>query len=444
MLKIVSAESARETLLRRLPLDETPVSPRVQARLRETFGEPIAPDEAVRRILRDVRLRGDAALLAWTQHLDGVALAPNQLAVEDTEIAAAYDRVDAEVVGALERAAERIRAFHARPVAQSWMMTELGGVVGQVIRPLARVGVYVPAGSAPLPSSLLMTALVARAAGVPEVVVCSPPQRDTGRPHPLVLVAADIAEVDTVYAVGGAQAIGAMAYGTETVPRVDKICGPGNLFVALAKKQVFGICGIDALSGPTETVIVADESATPAWVAADLLAQAEHSGGTALLITPSRSLAEAVAAEVELQTRLLPEPNRADVLDSLMHRSGAVITQSLEEAVALADEFAPEHLCLSVRDPWAWVNHIHNAGGVFVGEHSYEVLGDYVAGPSHVMPTGGTARFASPLNVLDFLHVVNVVALDENTAHQLAPVAIRLAEAEGLHAHARAAQLRLT
>ncbi|MCX7939059.1 MAG: histidinol dehydrogenase, partial [Thermoflexales bacterium] len=306
-----------------------------------------------------------------------------------------------------------------------------------------RVGVYVPAGSAPLPSSLLMTALVARAAGVPEVVVCSPPQRDTGRPHPLVLVAADIAEVDTVYAVGGAQAIGAMAYGTETVPRVDKICGPGNLFVALAKKQVFGICGIDALSGPTETVIVADESATPAWVAADLLAQAEHSGGTALLITPSRSLAEAVAAEVELQTRLLPEPNRADVLDSLMHRSGAVITQSLEEAVALADEFAPEHLCLSVRDPWAWVNHIHNAGGVFVGEHSYEVLGDYVAGPSHVMPTGGTARFASPLNVLDFLHVVNVVALDENTAHQLAPVAIRLAEAEGLHAHARAAQLRL-
>lgn len=443
MLNIVSAEFARETLLRRLPLDEIPVSPRVLERLNATFGEPITAEEAVRRILRDVRLRGDAALLAWTQQLDGVTLSPQGIAVPKAEIAAAYDHVSREAVQALERAAERIRRFHARPVAQSWMMTELGGVLGQLIRPLARVGVYVPAGSAPLPSSLLMTALVARAAGVPEIIVCSPPQRESGKPHPLVLVAADIAQVDAVYAVGGAQAIGAMAFGTATIPRVDKICGPGNLFVVLAKKQVFGVCGIDALPGPTETVIVADESATPAWVAADLLAQAEHSGGTALLLTPSRALAEAVSAEIELQVHLLPEPNRSEVLDSLEHRSGAVICKTLEEAIALADEFAPEHLCLSVRDPWAWVDRVRNAGGVFVGEHSYEVLGDYVAGPSHVMPTGGTARFTSPLNVLDFVRVMNVIALDQTSAQQLAPLAVALAEAEGLHAHARAAQLRL-
>lgn len=447
MLKILELEEALETLLKRPLIDEIAVTEQMRRRTLVAFGEDLHPEEAVRRILSDVRRRGDAAVQAWTHRLDGIALTPEQFEVGDADIAAAYDQVDGEVVAALERAAERIARFHARPVAQSWMTTELGGVLGQLIRPLDRVGVYVPAGAVPLPSSLLMTAIVARQAGVEEVIVCSPPQPSTQPharplPHPLILVAADIADVDLVYAVGGAQAIGAMAYGTETIERVDKICGPGNTYVVLAKKQVYGVCGIDALPGPTETVVVADDSANPEWVAADLLAQAEHAGGTALLITPSRRLAEAVDRCCRDQVAHLPEPNRSDVIESFTLRSGAVIAEDVLEAVALADDFAPEHLCLSVKDPWAWMNHIRNAGGVFVGEQSYEVLGDYVAGPSHVMPTGGTARFAPPLNVLDFVRVMNVIALDEATAHQLAPAAIKLAEAEGLHAHANAARRR--
>jgi histidinol dehydrogenase len=243
-----------------------------------------------------------------------------------------------------------------------------------------------------------------------------------------------------VFAVGGVQAIGAMAYGTATVPRVDKICGPGNTFVVLAKKEVFGTVGIDALPGPTETVVVADESANPAWVAADMLAQAEHTGGTSILITPSRAVAEEVNRHLKAQLPSLS--NAADIRESFERRSGAVICADLLEAVALADNFAPEHLCLSVRDPWAWVGKIHNAGGVFVGEHSYEVLGDYVAGPSHVMPTGGTARFTSPCNVLDFVRVTNVIALDEATASEIGRAAVKLAEAEGLDAHAAAVKVR--
>jgi histidinol dehydrogenase len=278
-------------------------------------------------------------------------------------------------------------------------------------------------------------------AGVGEISVCSPADQRTGRIAPITLVAADIAEVDVLYAVGGAQAVGALAYGTETIPRVDKICGPGNTFVVLAKKEVFGTVGIDALPGPTETVVVADDSANPAWVAADLLAQAEHTGGTSILITPSMALAHQVSQH--LQSQLSNLSSAADILESFERRSAAVIAEDLAEAVGLADDFAPEHLCLSVKDPWAWVGKIHHAGGIFVGENSYEVLGDYVAGPSHTMPTGGTARFTSPCNVLDFVRVTNVIALDDETSRQLAPAAIKLAEAEGLGAHAAAARIRL-
>ncbi|MFN3705753.1 MAG: histidinol dehydrogenase [Thermoflexales bacterium] len=443
LLRILELEEAERTLLRRAAVDEMPLTEHMRARTRAVFGADLHPEEAVRVILRDVRQRGDAALVEWTHKLDGVLLTPEQITVPESEIAAVFDALDPGVVGAMERAAERIEAFHRQHPAQSWMTTQLGGMLGQIICPLERVGVYVPAGSAPLPSSLLMTAIVAKAAGVEEVIVCSPPQRGSHLPSPLILAAAGIADVDAVYAVGGVQAIGAMAYGTETIAAVDKICGPGNLFVVLAKKQVFGVCGIDALPGPTETLVIADDAANPIWVAADLLAQAEHRGGSALLLTPSRRLAEAVAQAVQEQVAALPEPNRSDVCDSLAHRSGAVICQDLNEAIALANRYAPEHLCLSVADPWAWVKHIRHAGGVFVGEHSYEVLGDYLAGPSHVMPTGGTARFTPPLNVLDFMRVMNVIALDRATAHELAPAAIKLAEAEGLHAHAHAARLRL-
>jgi histidinol dehydrogenase len=443
MLKILELDDALSTILKRLPIDEIVVTENMRQRTIATFGEDLHPEDVVRRILKDVRARGDAALVDWTRKLEGVTLTPEQLQVSDIDIAEAYDKVDSEVVAAMERAAERIAWFHSRAVAQSWMTTNLGGMLGQTIQPLSRVGIYIPAGAAPLPSTLLMTAIVAKQAGVDEVIVCSPPQRGTTLPHPTVLVAADIAEVDAVYCVGGAQAIGAMAYGTDMIDRVDKVCGPGNTFVVIAKKQVFGTVGIDALPGPTETVIVADDSANPAWVAADMLAQSEHTAGTALLITPSRALAEQVSRCVEEQLGKLPEPNASDIRESLANRSGAVIAEDVFEAVALADDFAPEHLCLSVKDPWAWVGKIRNAGGVFVGENSYEVLGDYVAGPSHVMPTGGTARFTPPCNVLDFVRVMNVIALDDDTARDIAPVAIKLAEAEGLHAHAAAAAARL-
>ena len=453
MLKILELDAALETILKRNPIDAIGdgivITEAMRQRTIKTFGEDLAPEEVVRRILKDVKLRGDDALLDWTQKFDGVAMTAEQLQVSDEDIASAYDQVDSEVVAALERAAERIGAFHKRLPAQSWMDTDLGGVLGQLIRPLARVGIHVPGSAAPLPSTLLMTAIPARMAGVEEVIICSPPSRRirsaSGNPipDPTTLVAADIANVDAVFCVAGAQAIGAMAYGTEIISRVDKVCGPGNTFTVLAKKQVFGVVGIDSLSGPTETVIVADDSANPLWLAADLLAQAEHTGGTALLITPSRQLANAVNTNLQSLISNLPEPNATDIRESFANRSGAVIAEDLLEAVALADDYAPEHLCLSVKDPWAWVSKIRNAGGVFVGEHSYEVLGDYCAGPSHVMPTGGTARFTSPCNVLDFVRVMNVIALDEATATQLGPIAAKLAQAEGLHAHANAANLRV-
>jgi len=301
--------------------------------------------------------------------------------------------------------------------------------------------VYVPGGTAPLPSSLLMSAIPAQVAGVKEVVVATPPGR-SGVPD-VILAAAHLAGVRTVYCLGGAQAIAALAWGTQSVPRVDKIVGAGNLFVTLAKQQVFGQVGLDGLAGPTETVVVADDSANPAWVAADLLAQAEHDVlATAILLTPSRQLAEAVQAQV---ARQIESRGRAEMIaTSLAGQGGIVITQDVAQAVRLADEFAPEHLCLSVRDPQSWAGQVRHAGGLFLGERSFEVLGDYIAGPSHVMPTNGTARFASPLNVLDFVRLTNVIALDEATAAELSVHAARIAQAEALDSHAQAALYRVT
>ncbi len=290
-----------------------------------------------------------------------------------------------------------------------------------------------------------MSAIPARVAGVKEIVVVTPPNRSLANINPpvdpIILAACAIAGVDQVYLLGGAQAIAALAYGTETIQPVDKIFGPGNLFVTLAKRQVYGVVGIDGLAGPTETVVIADESANPAWVAADLLAQAEHDLlASAILLTPSQTLIEKVQVEVGRQ---LEERNRAEIITaSLENRGGAVLTRDLEEAVQLANDYAPEHLALSVSEPWRWVEKVNNAGGVFVGEHSFEVLGDYLAGPSHVMPTGGSARFASPLNVWDFVKIVSLIALDENTAQAIGPIAATIATSEGLDAHNNAALLR--
>jgi histidinol dehydrogenase len=444
MLKQYDPQTARQTILKRTPPDEFPVSQRVLDGIAELFGEPLSPEAAVTRILKDVRTNGDSALQKWTRVLDGLDL--KAAPVSRKVIQAALDSLPPTQREALELAAARVEAFHRRQPLSSWFSNDLGGTLGQIVRPIQRVGLYVPGGTAPLPSSVLMSAIPARVAGVKEIVVVTPPNRssrDTDVPvDPIILAACVISNVDEVYLLGGAQAIGALAYGTETIRPADKIFGPGNLFVTLAKRQVYGIVGIDGLAGPTETVVIADEFAEPAWVAADLLAQAEHDLlASAILLTPSQALIQKVQLEI---ARQVEERSRAEIIAaSLENRGGAVLTQDLDEAVQLANEYAPEHLGLSVRDPWRWVEKVNNAGGVFMGEHSFEVLGDYLAGPSHVMPTGGSARFASPLNVWDFVKIVSLVALDEGTAQTIGPSAAIIAEAEGLDAHGNAALLRV-
>ena len=443
MLKQYDPQTARETILKRTPPDEFPVSQRVLDNIAKLFGEALTAEQAVIKILKDVRMNGDSALKNWTQRLDSFDLQPAP--VSKALIQSALDSLPPVQRDALENAAARIETFHRKQPLTSWFTNELGGTLGQIIRPIQRVGLYVPGGTAPLPSTVLMSAIPARVAGVKEVVVVTPPNRsieNTSLPvSPMILAACAIAGVDEVYLLGGAQAIAALAYGTEIIQPVDKIFGPGNLFVTLAKRQVYGVVGIDGLAGPTETVVIADESANPAWVAADLLAQAEHDLlASAILLTPSQTLIEKVQVEVGQQ---LEQRGRADIIvASLENRGGAILIRDLDEAVQLANEYAPEHLALSVTEPWRWVEKVNNAGGVFVGEHSFEVLGDYLAGPSHVMPTGGSARFASPLNVWDFVKIVSLVALDEKTAQLISPIAATIATSEGLDAHNNAALLR--
>lgn len=432
MIKIFpNLPDAKNTILRRdsINYDEVPQS--LLDRLAELFDEAVAPAEAVRRILADVRARGDASLRDWTKRIDEIDL--KEISVPSGS------SVDQSLISNLQLAADRIRIFHEQQPIRSWRTPD--GMLGQKISPIKRVGFYVPGGSAPLPSSLLMSVIPALVAGVKEIVVCTPPSQPNGDVPPVILAAAKIAGVDRVYRIGGAQAIAAMAFGTESIPRVDKIVGAGNLFVTLAKQQVFGMVGIDGLAGPTETVVIADDSANPKWIAADLLAQAEHDPlATAILFTPSRKLAEAVQVEVGRQ---MEELSRAEIIvQSLNNRGGIVLTPDLATAVELANDFAPEHLCIATKNPNEWADKITNAGGLFLGERSFEVLGDYVAGPSHVMPTSGTARFASPLNVLDFVHITSLISLDAATAAQLSPIAASLARAESLTAHESAAEMR--
>ncbi len=444
MLKQYDPQNARQTILKRTPPDEFPISQRVLDNIAKLFGESLTAEQAVTRILKDVRMNGDSALQNWTQRLDAIDLKPAP--VSKAVIQSALDSISPVQRDALEKAAARIETFHRHQPLTSWFTNELGGTLGQIIRPIQRVGLYVPGGTAPLPSTVLMSAIPARVAGVKDIVVVTPPNRSVENKdlpvNPMILAACAIAGVDEIYLLGGAQAIAALAYGTETIRPVDKIFGPGNLFVTLAKRQVYGVVGIDGLAGPTETVVIADEFANPNWVAADLLAQSEHDLlASAILLTPSQSLIEKVQVEV---ARQLQQRGRAEIITaSLENRGGAVLTNDLNEAVQLANEYAPEHLALSVRDPWSWVEKVNNAGGVFVGEYSFEVLGDYLAGPSHVMPTGGSARFASPLNVWDFVKIVSLVALDEKTVKAISPIAATIAQAEGLDAHANSALVRV-
>ena len=439
MLRIMGVNTARQTLLRRTPFDELPTSPEIEAGIQRIFGESLTPEQVVARILQDVRTKGDTALRDYAERIDGSRL--DAIEVPHEELAQAYARIEPSLKSALETAAKQVREFHERQYKDSWTHRTEQGTVGQIVRPLQRVGLYAPGGRAIYPSTVIMAAVPAQVAGVEEIVVCSPAGKD-GHVSPLILAACKLCGVDQVFALGGAQAIAAMAYGTQTVRRVDKILGPGNLFVVLAKRQVFGVVDIDQLPGPTEALVVADDSADPASVAIDLLAQAEHDPqASAVLITPSRRLAERVNREIE---ELLKRLSRREIIEASMARNGGIVlTNSIEEAIDLANDYAPEHMCLLIDDPWSKLGLVRNAGGVFVGEACAEALGDYVVGPSHVMPTGGTARFSSALNVWDFVKIISVFGLNQQGVEQLAPAAITLAEAEGFTAHALAIRLRL-
>jgi histidinol dehydrogenase len=395
-------------------------------------------EKSVRQIIDAVRQRGDAALFDFTQQFDGVKL--TSLEVSQEQVDSAYRELDKKLIAALELAALRIKAYHQRQ-KKKLLNEDAKAKLGWLIRPLERIGIYVPGGTAPLPSSLLMTVVPARVAGVKEIIVCTPPQKN-GQISPITLAAAKIAGVDRVFSVGGAQAIAALAYGTKTVPAVDKICGPGNMYVTLAKKLVFGTVGIDGLYGPSEVIIIADGTANPAYIAADLLAQAEHGSlALSILITTSRQVADAVNQEVEKQ---LQDLSRRDIIMEALEKRGFIaVVKTVDEAIELANLYAPEHLCLVVRNASSYIDKVRNTACLFVGENAIEALVDYAAGPSHVLPTGGTARFSSPLNILDFVKLISLVKTDVTDIQQLGSAVTQIARAEGLDAHARAVEKRL-
>jgi histidinol dehydrogenase len=424
-LKIIEGfESAKTVLSRQGPAQWT-----LEADNRE---------EEVRQIINGVRSRGDAALFEYTARFDGVKL--TSLEVGKEQMKSAYWEVGAELVSALKLAAGRINSYHMKQ-KDSLLNEIVKEGLGWLMRPLHRVGVHVPGFTVPLPSSLLMTVIPARVAGVGEVILVTPPASG-GSVSPVTLAAADIAGVDRVFSVGGAQAIAALAFGTETIPAVDKVCGPGNIYVTLAKKLLYGTVGIDGLFGPSEVLIIADETANPEYCAADLLAQAEHGTlSSAVLITTSRSLADRVGQEVERQLKNL---THRDIASESLKQQGMIgVVADMDEAIELANLYAPEHLLLMVADATSYVEMISNAGCIVLGERATVVLGEYIAGPSHVLPTGGTARFGSPLNVSDFVKLTSVVDVDDASLEKLGRAAQTLAEAEGLDAHAKAIEKRL-
>lgn len=431
--------AAQASVLKRVPFDEVEVTEALLDNIAARVGERLTPAQVVERIVNDVRQRGDSAVAEWSQRLDGHI--PAQWLVPQERILAAWQAQPPALQQALQLAADQIRNFHSKQHHQSWMDVTSEGTMGQLVVPMERVGIYVPGGSAPLPSTLLMAAIPARVAGVSQIVVCSPVQRASGEIADIVLAAAYVAGVDQVLRIGGAQAIAAMAFGTEQVARVDKIAGPGNLFVVLAKRMVYGAVGIESLPGPTETLVIADANANPAYVAADLLAQAEHVQAAAILVTTDMAMAQAVKDQLARQLAALPDNSGA--AETLMLRSGIVVVPDMTTAFAVANAYAPEHLCLLIDHAWDYLGWVRNAGGVFIGEQSFEVLGDYIAGPSHIMPTGGTARYAAPVNVDDFRKIISVIGLNQHALQRIGPAAALLADAEGLHAHAAAVRIRL-
>ena len=397
-------------------------------------------DETVRAILGAVKKDRDAALLKFTNEFDRTDYQLSDLEVRPEEIQDAYNKVELAELDAMKLAADNIERFHARQVQDSWEYKEGGVTLGQAVRPLSIVGIYVPGGKASYPSSVLMNAIPARVAGVEQVVMCSPTPGGEVSPHSLV--AADIAGVDRIFKVGGAQAVAAMALGTDIVPRVDKIVGPGNIYVALAKRMVFGLVDIDMIAGPSEILVVADESARPEFIAADLLSQAEHDEeAVPILVTSSESLAQATLAELEKQKQQLKRT--AIIEESLNNKCRLIVTASLDDALTLANQIAPEHLELAVENPEECAKRIKNAGAIFLGHYTPEAMGDYLAGPNHVLPTSGTARFSSPLGVYDFIKRTSLISYSQEALAQTGEACRTLAEMENLDGHARAVEIRL-
>lgn len=398
-------------------------------------------DETVRAILTAVKKDRDEALLKFTNQFDQTDYQLSDIEVQPEEIQEAYNRVELAELDAMKLAADNIERFHARQVQESWEYKEEGVTLGQAIRPLSIVGIYVPGGKASYPSSVLMNAIPARVAGVEQVIMCSPTPKGVISPH--ALVAADIAGVDRIFKVGGAQAVAAMALGTDIIPRVDKIVGPGNIYVALAKRMVFGLVDIDMIAGPSEILVVADESARPDFIAADLLSQAEHDEeAVPILVTPSEALAKATLDELEKQKKQLKRT--AIIEESLNNKCCLIVSRSLGEALDLANRIAPEHLELAVENPQECSKRIKNAGAIFLGHYTPEAIGDYLAGPNHVLPTSGTARFSSPLGVYDFVKRTSLITYSPEALVQAGKACRTLAEMENLDAHARAVQIRIS
>ncbi len=439
MIPIYSLEEAEKSILIRKSIVNTPVSPQINDQIIKIFGKPLTPQEVVKRIINDVIKKRDLALIEWTKKLENTDIT-NSIEVKADQMEAALKSIDAKTKDVLIKTRDRILAFHKKQPISSWTTNDLGGSLGQIITPIQRVGFYVPGGSAPLPSTVIHSVCPAIVAGVEEIVIVSPPPIS-----PIILATCNLMRDFNVklkvFQIGGVQAIAALAFGTGSVPKVNKIVGPGNIFVTLAKREVYGIVGIDGITGPTEAVILADESADPELIASDLLAQAEHDFlSIPILLTTSPELAKTVKNSIEEQISKL---SRAEIAQyAIENNGGIIVVTSIKDAISVVNNFAPEHLSIITKDQEDILPKIKNAGGVFLGESSCEVMGDYVAGPSHVMPTGGAAKFSSPLSVLDFLKITSLIALDTKTVKSIAPLAEQLALNENLTAHSEAARRR--
>ncbi len=440
IVPVYSLEEAKKSILIRKSIVNTPVSPQINNQIVKIFGKSLTPQEVVKRIINDVIKKGDLALIEWTKKLDKSDIS-NSIEIQIDQMEAALESIDSKIKEVLIKTIDRILAFHRKQPISSWTTKDLGGKLGQIITPIQSVGFYVPGGSAPLPSTIIHSVCPAIVAGVEEIVIVSPPPIS-----PIILATCNLMRDFNVklkvFRVGGVQAIAVLAFGTDSVPKVNKIVGPGNIFVTLAKREVYGIVGIDGIAGPTEAVIIADDSADPELLASDLLAQAEHDFlSIPILLTTSPDLADKVKNSIEEQIQKL---SRAEIAKYAIENNGGIIlVTTIKEAISVINDFAPEHLSIISKNPQEILPQIKNAGGVFLGESSCEVIGDYVAGPSHVMPTGGAAKFSSPLSVLDFLKITSLIALDTKTVKSIAPLAELLASNEKLTAHSEAARRRI-